>query len=534
MISSHQIEEALKKKEREYTLIPNSAVLRRSVFYFWDSSDTTAAEYCEKIREPEFGRAVGIELTEASAIRDWLKVYAERIRDSQYPIQHNVYCLLISSDEKGFSGKVFADALSDFVSLNYQFLYLGKELPEDAEDNYFEVNWIVSPQDTLVGKILLADASFTYEWINPVNWGFEIRRGWYRLRARRYSSVGDDICGRLYHILTPVFKRDSEEKIFRELNDFYSVMFNEINEVYLTCPSVRHLPIVGYEELASKLFREGRKKSVSSISFKNALQTLFGVEGGELRTEWLRKRIVVQYMQKACDDSINRHKREIYDQLYNRFSLEDLYSRVAAYTLQIAGKFLQDCSETEEKIADLLQKEYAARSSDVSDIWNGCDRYFSLWKQYIEQGLVAAWWNGISKHVVSLSNSRRDDFGELKQAYNDFADYKEHTAGNAVIPVTRINSFSDLLQAIEWSSAVTVYTPEMLGPMRRRAAQLYIRTGDDLSAEERPRIGVLVSKSLIQEADKKVYDEFEWRYYLREYLPNSIIYELRMYQKKVF
>jgi hypothetical protein len=156
----------------------------------------------------------------------------------------------------------------------------------------------------------------------------------------------------------------------------------------------------------------------------------------------------------------------------------------------------------------------------------------NAWNRYVEQFLIGVWWKEISKYIVQLSNKSKDDFIALKQAYNEFEDYRDNTAQNAVITLHDIRSFSGLLKAIELSAAVTSYTGEMLAPLRKRATALHLATGDDVAGEHRPKIGLLLSDTITSDTGM-IYDEFEWRNHPRDYMPSNIIYEIRMYQEKV-
>ena len=540
MVTNPRILEALRKKEREFTLMFDSAGLRRSVFYFWDSSDIKAADYCDKLSGLEFGRAIPIRLTSEITIENWLQTYIERMKGSQNPIQHKVYCLFVSSSVGRFDGKALMEASSEFVELYYQLIFLGTELPEDAGENCFGASWIVRPDDYLTARILLADASFTYEWISPGNWGFAIGGGWYRLRATRYSSVGDDICGQLYHRLSPVFRNEDDDVLNAKMHEFYNAMFNRLNEIYLNCPHIKYLPLIGYHELNQKLFgrsgtwRIGRfsRGTAGRILNSDAISILFGKEHEMPRPEWMREQIVQRYLPSACADSVSKYEKEIRDQLFQRFTLSDLYNKIARIALNKSNEKHNTCYQIETGIQDALNKYYAAEGSEPKDIWNGLNSYMKSWDNYLQQSLISVWWSEISKYVVKLSNNCKDDFIALKQAYIDFEDYKDNTAQNAVIPLNSIRRFSDLLKAIELSSAVTSYTGEMLEPLRRRAAVLHLATGDDVASEHRPKIGLLLSDTITKETGM-IYDEFEWRNHPRDYMPSNVIYELRMYQEKV-
>lgn len=540
MVTNPRILEALRKKEREFTLMTDSAGLRRSVFYFWDSSDVAAAAYCNRLAELEFGRAIPIELTSENTIEKWLHKYIERMKVSQTPIQHKVYCLFVSSSTGRFDGKALMEASSEFVELYYQLVFLGTDLPEEAGENYFGASWIVRPDDILTTRILLADASFTYEWISPGNWGFQIGGGWYRLRATRYSSVGDDICGQLYHKLGPAFKNEADEVLNRKLREFYHAMFGSLNEIYLNCPHVKYLPLIGYKELTVKLF--GRSRSMpfgwggrgtsGRIMNYEAAAILFGKEREKPRSEWIREQIALQYLPQACADSVGKYEKEIRDQLFQRFTLSDLYEKIAAIANNYSIQQIMTCSKIDTEIHEILNKSFTAEGSDPKSIWNGLGAYMNAWNRYVEQFLIGVWWKEISKYIVQLSNKSKDDFIALKQAYNEFEDYRDNTAQNAVITLHDIRSFSGLLKAIELSAAVTSYTGEMLAPLRKRATALHLATGDDVAGEHRPKIGLLLSDTITSDTGM-IYDEFEWRNHPRDYMPSNIIYEIRMYQEKV-
>ena len=179
-----------------------------------------------------------------------------------------------------------------------------------------------------------------------------------------------------------------------------------------------------------------------------------------------------------------------------------------------------------------MNKSFTAEGSDPKSIWNGLGAYMNAWNRYVEQFLIGVWWKEISKYIVQLSNKSKDDFIALKQAYNEFEDYRDNTAQNAVITLHDIRSFSGLLKAIELSAAVTSYTGEMLAPLRKRATALHLATGDDVAGEHRPKIGLLLSDTITSDTGM-IYDEFEWRNHPRDYMPSNIIYEIRMYQEKV-
>lgn len=544
MINNPQVLNALKEKEREYTFASNMTNLHRSVFYFWDSADAQAAYYCSQLENLEFGQAIAIELTTGRTIEGWLRTYLERMKESQYPIHHKVYCLFVSSDVNRFDAKVLADNICNFQELNFQLIYLGTELPEGAPDNHFGACWIVNPEDVLVAKILLSDASFSYEWIQPGTWGFENGGGWYRLRAKRYSSVMDDICGQLYHKIAPIFETRERSELDRALWYFFRAMFDRINEVYLSCPHARYLPVIGYDQLCSELFgngerwrfaRRGRGTAGRRMQIHDVIRILFGTEHEKIRPEWLREQIRVSFFPIACEENIRKYERDIRDQLFQRFTLEDLYGRVAQIALEFTSRQYQLCYEIEKKLNDVLTETYIANSPDISDIWKGLERYLSIWDDYIQNCLMAAWWNAIAGYVIQLGKKYRDDFQRLKQSYSDFEDYKDNSAGNAVIPVTAIRSFSDLLNAISLSSAVTQYRPDMLQPLRQRATKLYEQTGDNVAYEKRPKIGLLLSDRLSEDVEKgKIHEEFEWKYHPRNYMPTNIIYELRMYEVRRF
>ena len=534
MVNNPDIAAALKEKEREFTYMLDTASLNRSVFYFWDCSDHKAAGYCEKLNALDFGRAVPIGLTEEIKIESWLSTYIDRMRESRSTIQHKVYCLFISSDACRFDGRVLMDKRSEFTELNYQLIYLGTELPENAPDNYFGASWIVNPNDTLAARVLLADACFADRQIAPGTWGFEIGGGWYRLRATRYSSVGDDICGQLYHRLTPIFRNESDKELQRKVHEFYSALRPRIEEVYKNCPHMKYLPLVGFREFQEMLMHRPNGGNGHSVSVADAIRVLFGKEHEEPRPEWLRRQIVQRYLTEACEKNINTYEREIRDQLLQRFTLDDLYSKAAVIFLDAANKQFMLCNmKIEQQLHDVLNKPYIIKGSNIRELWSGFGPYGSTWDRYISQYLIGAWLKEVSKYIVRLSISAKDDFSKLKRAYNDFEDYKDNIARNAVIPMQNIRSFSDLLLAISQSSALTNYSPEMIVNIRRRAAELYMQTGDDLPSERRPKIGLIVSDRLTDNTDM-VYDHFEWRNIPREYMPNNIIYELRMYKERAF
>lgn len=533
MVSNPEILEALRKKEKEYTYTSNNASLKRNVFYFWDDNDKDAAEYCEKLKSQEFGQANPIKLTPVYTADDWISTYNKEISDSviQYAIKHKVYCLFVSTDAARFNGSIFREKGISSVEWHYQFLFLGTELPADVPDNSFDVGWIVNPRDIQVAQVLLADACFSDEWILPGNWGFEIGGGWYRLRAARYSSVGDDLCGQLYHKLTPVFRNEDEKDLERELAGLYRSMYYRVREVYMKSPHLRYLPLPGYQELQLKLWpnRKNRKNVALQLRTYDVLQILFGTEHEEPRPEWLRKQIVMHYIPKACEANIRIYEMELHDQLFRRFSLDDLYNKVAGIALNSANQKFVLCSQIDEEILSQLDKTYQAVGNDFQSVYNGFGQYSKEWDQYISEYLTGVWLRELSKYIISLSNRCRDDFGKLKRAYNEFEDYKDNLSKNAFIPMQNIRNYSDLLRAISESSALTEYTYEMLSPIRKRAAELYLQTGDDVAADRRPKIGVLVSDELVGTSET-TYDCFDWSYHPRNYMPKNIIYELKMYR----
>ena len=552
------IKDKLEKRVKECTPYPQVYCQQRIGYFFWYQSDDAAENYCSRLMEIEHGKGLPVKIeTHQSPQKILMKKVSEadeKLSRYEWSAPKGIYLLFIASNASAFSTISVKNVRQFFQNCQVEFLCIGKSIDAETAHNSSFTHWLSNLDNPEAAALLLFNATLSENLISPETVGLGQGKNIFKLEVRNYSAVREDICQRMLALLSEQMSPADKDIIENQMNQFNDSMEECRRNILTQCPWARLIPVTGYQELADelgdlfkrsiKLFFEKRKRNWigkdTEYPIDDILGRLFGYEGDEPLTEEMRKRMQVYLLPELCQkEMVGERRNYIEDEMYRIFSLYDLNTVIPKEAVEKRKTVTKSMESIEKDIQECRKETFYTKSVRLADFYNGLNKYFDFWNDYIRAAISAEWWQKVSELVLSKREEIVSVLKNLSEALNVFrmsaidsdTDRKNKEREESH---RRLRSEKDIEDMLMACSSQAAFTEESIRKLREILDGKYANSTDYHSQVNRkPKIGWFVNDSLIKSETYIEYSgNFSWRIYGQKFLPRSLIYEIKIYPEQ--
>lgn len=549
-----ELNECLEQRVTACTIFPDCTPLRFSVLV-WDENDSKANILCEKVKKRGSGDTAFVSVKAGEDAYKILSNHLARTKEKQkinqqlYPSGN--YLLVVATTQKlcdavnvSMLKQHFQDTIIEFCNI----VEFGISINETIEKKNINITaeWRIDEDEARVISILLAYAAYEKDLLSNYLNIDPLSHPVLEVRSKEYSTVREAICRQSLALLDK--QMISTESLADNIR-LYLSMEKYRSIIMKNCPKPEWLPILEYEEFIKELLQLKKKKLKQrlciihrpgtngeniSLTVNEAICKLFGKEGQEPRTEWLRKTIKSEIMSQICDNTVNKNQDKLKNILKSYFSLYDIQHQLILEIQKCGENAKASMEKYKNELSKELSKEYSWKSLKPGDLLNGFHRYYALWKKWIEACAEVCWWNSIGNLLLEIKEQTAGDYNNLKNAkemlqglcIGGMASAPTCCIDNENKNILTNDSLKEFIRHILYTNGFE--SRDIIGIIKASDKKYADGTDFHVNVQYRPTFFLLSNKKIIVEEPLQDLN-FQWKHIPCRYVPESVLYELKIY-----
>ena len=535
------LKECLQERIEENTLFPDCKTVR-TVLFVWDKNDKMAADFCERLQSLANGDAMAIcaDGSEDASVK--LNSALERCREKmqlfEISCSKGFYILAVGTSPALMSKlQIPAQGVLEFVRVTDSSTW--EKIPEGNPNDFYK-EWRIRSSDISAAAVLLFHAAYQEKLLSTdisVSGGARVCG----LKFRNYSAVSGEMSR---HYLSVLENKISESKYNMSGVNKKLQIEQQIRQVLELCIQPDWIPFTGYEILREELEEQYSRSFFQRVFLRNSivrtnwtirevLCVLQGEEDNQPQPEWVRRRLLEVELPELCEKVMKENRELLKNSLERHFSYYDMCYSLAGNLEKYSQKKRDDIGVTEKRLEEILERTFSSRSLEFPEILKGLRDYYQEWKQYVECCTESLYWSYIADFVKEEMPEYRKKYQELRTARNvleAFALPLQNTEQAYGREGSEICSRRELEEEIRHYVSHREFEIEEVFQLLESADNFYQNSDDNhVDTKRRPRICLLFSRELEIRREECRNTAFRWELLPVDYLPKSLLWELRIY-----